>query len=159
MCYGNSTVTFHHGVDLVVLYIGGNDWWTLEQKEDDRLVEGYVAFLALLRQLRPRQPILVLTADESSGSCLVTPERQQLFSRDMKRVLGRAVDRAGGENERIHLREVVPQPAIDVTLDSDWALMEHWSVAAHEKWAQGVIRLIEEISGWEREPTQGELQR
>lgn len=136
-------------VDLVVLYIGGNDWWTLEQKGDDAFVEGYVGFLTLLRQLRAGQPIIVLTANETSGSCLVTPERQRLFSEDMRRVLGRAVDGAGGEAERIHLREVIPLPAIDVALDDDWGLMEHWSVAGHQKWAQGVIPLIEEIMGWE----------
>lgn len=135
-------------VNLVVLYIGSNDWWTLEQKGDDTFVEGYEGFLTLLRQLRPEQPIIVLTANETSGTCLVTLERQRLFSEDMKRLLGRAVDGAGGEAERIHLSEVIPLPAIDVTLDDDWGLMEHWSVAGHQKWAQGVIPLIGEIMGW-----------
>jgi len=138
-------------VDLVVLYIGGNDWWTLEQRGDDAFVEGYVRFLAMLRGLRAGQPIIVLTANESSGSCLVTPERQRRFSADMKRVLGRAVDVAGGEAQGIHLREVVPSPAIDVTLDDDWGLMEHWSATAHRKWAQGIIPLIEEVMGWRSE--------
>lgn len=138
-------------VDLVVLYIGGNDWWTLEQKGDDAFVEGYIEFLILLRYLRPGQPIIVLTPNETSGSCLVTLERQRLFSEDMKRVLERAVDGAGGESKRIHLRKVVPQPSIDVTLDEDWGLMEHWSAAAHQKWAQGVIPLIEEVAGWNAE--------
>lgn len=137
-------------VDLVVLYIGGNDWWTLEQRGDDAFVEGYTKFLIQLRRLRPEPPIIVLAANGTSGSCLATPERQRLFSDDMKRMLGQAVDRAGGKAERIHLREVVPSPAIDLSLDDDWGVMEHWSVPAHRKWAEGVVPLIEKIMGWKR---------
>lgn len=135
-------------VSLVVLYIGGNDWWTLEQRGDAAFVEGYVEFLSRLRQLRADTPLLVLAADEVSGSCLVTPERQQLYSRDMKRVLGGAVEKAGGEAAGIYLREVIPASPIDLALDADWGLMEHWSVPAHRKWARGVTPLIEEIMGW-----------
>jgi len=132
-------------VDLIVLYIGSNDWWTVEERGDKAFVDGYVKFLASLRELRPGQPILVLAANENSGSCLMTLDRQRLFSDDMKRLLGRAVEGAGGETESIHLREVHPSPSIDLSLDEDWGLMEHWSVAAHEKWARGVIPLIEEF--------------
>lgn len=134
--------------DLVILYIGGNDWWTLTDRGDNDFIEGYVRFLRELRALRPAQPFLILLADEASGSCLVTRDRQRLFSDDMKRVLGEIVRAVDGEQNSIYLREVVPEPAIDVEDDADWGLAEHWSVQGNRKWANGVIPLVAEVTGW-----------
>jgi hypothetical protein len=135
-------------VDIVVLYIGGNDWWTLADKGDQPFIEGFAAFLREIRIHRRTQPILVLTANESSGSCLVTPVAQKRFSDDMRRVYHEAVSQAGGAPAGIHLREVVPSPAIDVTNDADWGLMEHWSALANRKWAKGVTPHVTELTGW-----------
>jgi hypothetical protein len=135
-------------VDLVILYIGGNDWWTLEKEGNTAFIEGYTRFLLQIRSQRPTQPLLILTADAFSGSCLVTPARLQKFSEDMAKVLSIAAANAGGVSSGIYLREVNPEPAIDVNRDDDWGLMEHWSVPAHIKWARGVVPLIHEITGW-----------
>jgi hypothetical protein len=132
-------------VDLLVMYIGGNDWWSLAERGDDDFVDGYLDFLTQVRSLRPTQPILILLADAESGSCLVTRDRQRLFSDDMKRVLGEVVRRT--THDQIYLREVIPDPAIDVDDDADWGLMEHWSVQGNQKWAQGVLPHLQEVMG------------
>jgi len=137
-------------VDIVILYIGGNDWWTLADKGDQPFIGGYTAFLNEIRAHRRTQPIMVLAANESSGSCLVTQSAQKRFSDDMRRVYQQAVAKAGGAAAGIHLREVVPSPAIDVANDADWGLMEHWSVLAMRKWASGVIPHVTELTGWSR---------
>ncbi len=139
-------------VDAIILYIGGNDWWTLAEKGDAPFVDGFVAFVEMIRRLRPTQPLLMLAADPLSGSCLVTRDRQRLFSDDMKRVYGDIASAVGGERQGIYLREVVPEPAIDVEADEDWGLMEHWSVLANHKWARGVIPLVAEVTGWSANP-------
>ena len=135
-------------VDLIILYIGGNDWWTLADRGDNDFIEGYLRFLGELRALRPKQPLLMLLADGASGSCLVTRDRQRLFSDDMKRVFGEVVRAVDGEQNGIYLREVFPEPAIDVEDDADWGLGEHWSVQGNHKWANGVIPRVTEVTGW-----------
>ncbi|MEM7366378.1 MAG: GDSL-type esterase/lipase family protein [Pseudomonadota bacterium] len=132
-------------VDLIVMYIGGNDWWSITGKETE-FSEGYANFLCDIRAHRPNVPILIVCANGTSGSCLETQPRQQQFSDEMITLIGKAVEFADLLN--VHQRVVVPSPGIDVDNDRDWGVMEHWSAEAHVKWAASVIEHVADITQW-----------
>ncbi|MAV24722.1 MAG: hypothetical protein CMQ05_01205 [Gammaproteobacteria bacterium] len=139
-------------VDLIVMYIGGNDWWSIDGREAD-FSRGYAEFLAYIRSIRGDVPILIACANGSSGSCLQTQPRQQQFSEQMIDLISDAV--ALAEVSNVHQRVVVPSPGIDVDDDSDWGVMEHWSANAHIKWAGSVIDHVADITGWPRTTSRG----
>ena len=134
-------------VDLVCIYLGGNDWFTLDgsQHKHSPFVTGFAAFLSSIRELRPLTPILVLTADGRSGTCLGSVEDQRRYSQTLKKLL----TAAASDQEGIHVGHVDCAGAISVDDPSDWGLMGHWSVAGHQKWARGVIPIISALTGWE----------
>ena len=134
------------------MYIGGNDWWSIDGREAD-FSRGYAEFLAYIRSIRGDVPILIACANGSSGSCLQTQPRQQQFSEQMIDLISDAV--ALAEVSNVHQRVVVPSPGIDVDDDSDWGVMEHWSANAHIKWAGSVIDHVADITGWPRTTSRG----
>ena len=95
-------------VDLVVLYIGGNDWWSLDKKGDAAFINGYACFLRMLRERRPGVPVIVLLCDEFSGSCMGSAQEMRKFHADMARCLGAAVAQCGAEEAQFYLRRVTP---------------------------------------------------
>lgn len=131
--------------DLVVLYIGGNDWWSIKGREA-AFSQGYSEFLQQIRALRGEIPMLIACADSASGSCLETRQRQQQFSDEMLLLIENAVTLAGVPN--VYQRTITPSPGIDVDDDNDWGVMEHWSASAHAKWASSVIDHVADITGW-----------
>ena len=138
------------GVDLVIMYIGGNDWWSLKKHGDEAFIDGFVELVKLVKQLRPGVPILVLLANDTSGSCCKDKADQKRFSDDMTRLLTPAVDRFqnAGDHGAVHLRLVVPAPPIEFADSADWGLMGHWSEQGASKWARGVIPHVAEIMEW-----------
>ena len=141
MCSGNLPE-----VDLVVIYLGGCDWFTLDGSPEthDGFVSGFEAFLKAIRLQREQVPILVLTADERSGSCLEGLEEQKRYSQ----LTGDLLARAGREQAGVHVLQVDCGSEISVGDTNDWGLMGHWSVASHRKWARGVISLVAATTGW-----------
>ena len=116
-------------VDAVLIYLGGNDWWTLSKKRGNEelwsdWVQNYAIFLNHIRALRgPDVPIIVLACDATSGSCLSSREEQRMYSEDMQRLLGRAVSEAsaGGDESvsKIFLRTVQTSGEIEHERPSD----------------------------------------
>jgi hypothetical protein len=136
--------------DLVVMYLGGNDWFSVGKKQslEDSFIKGYVEFLRSVRAMRPNTPLLVLRADQYSGSSMGSAAEQAKYASDMERLLTRACVEAGGESNLIYLSLVDLHGAISLKDDSDWATMMHWSAASHRKWASGVVPLVEGVTGW-----------
>ena len=144
--------------DAVVVYLGGNDYWTMGPtppfgraqpgRTEGHFVDGLAVFLRVLRAARSAPiPIVVLAADEQSGSFLPTRSEQAAFSRTMQRLLAAAIERAALD-EHVHLIPLGGEPAISVDDDADWGLMAHWSVQGHAKVARGVAARIGERLRW-----------
>ena len=132
-------------VDLIIMYIGGNDWWSITDQET-AFSQGYANFLHHIRRLRGDVPILIACANGTSGSCLETEPRQRQFSEQMIKLISDAVDLAGLPN--VHQRVIFPTPDISVDEDLDWGIMEHWSAKAHIKWAASVIKHVADVTQW-----------
>ena len=74
--------------DAIVLYLGGNDWWSLRAGAgEDQLVNGFRRFLQHLRELRGSHvPIcILLPAASSVCACIGSLEDQATFAADMSR--------------------------------------------------------------------------
>ena len=114
-------------VDLVCIYLGGNDWFTLDgsQHKHSPFVTGFAAFLSSIRELRPLTPILVLTADERSGTCLGSVEDQKRYSQTLKKLL----TTAASDQEGVSVGHVDCAGTISVDDPSDWGLMAIAEVA------------------------------
>jgi hypothetical protein len=138
-------------VGMVVFYLGGNDWWTLQKHPSKELdfVAGMSRMLRQTRELRPLPtPIVVLVpGSECTVSCTPKPAEQVKFSETMRRVHAAAVEAAGGEAHGITVAEVTPEPRIELGLESDWGGMLHWSAQAQRKWAAGVIPHVRSVLG------------
>lgn len=145
--------------DAVVVYIGGNDWYSLSEGRHEELGRAFGALLGQLRALRPSAAVLVLLAAPSSFcSCISTLEEQAWFAADMDRCWRRAAELAGHPGVSMH--QVEPRPAIDVADRADWGQAAHWSARGHEKWAGAVAPLVSARLGWAdggRAPAQGQL--
>ena len=135
--------------DCVVVYLGGNDYWTFASKKEKEVlfVEGFVRFLLRVRELRGEDvPIVVLLCDERSGSCLGTAADQQKYSETMERTLRNAVDGAGGG---IHVKCVdCSKDPIVLGAKGAWGSNAHWSAASHVLWSKGVAVVLAEVMGW-----------
>ncbi|CAE8713637.1 unnamed protein product [Polarella glacialis] len=141
--------------DVVVIYLGGNDWYTLVAKrraratggggggagEDSELAAACHRLLAQLRQLRPEADLLVLfPSADSAGSCLGSLAEQELFAEDMEKCWSQAASLA--QDGQVFLERVCPCPKIELTCREDWGQMAHWSAQGHQKWAQAVAPLV-----------------
>ena len=156
-CIENDNVEVLPKVDIVVIYLGGNDWYNFnDQKKKNQsileaeFVEGFTKFLNRVQDIRSNIPILVLHCDKNSGSCCSTIENQEKYSKDMLRTLSQACASVS-ENKHIYFETVdCSQNKIQLKDKLDWGSMEHWSVKGHQKFSDGCIPLIEKIMSWER---------
>ena len=74
--------------DAVVIYLGGNDFYTMGQnppvgllsslqRTEAKFIEGFASLLRAIRAARPSPiPILLLECDAASGSCLESAAAQ-----------------------------------------------------------------------------------
>lgn len=136
-------------VDVVVVYLGGNDYVEAWNYWEEDFIDGYAKLLQMVMFLRPRIPILCLTANLTSGSSCYDKEDQASYSNMMKRLVSQAVERVGGSSAGVHATVVHPTPPIDIDDDADWAGYEHWSIQGHEKWARGVVPALRDLMKWD----------
>jgi len=132
---------------MVVLYIGGNDWWSLCGSNESQLVQGFVGLLTEIRALRPDTVILILLASaDSFCACIDSLEEQARFSADMHRCWMAAVQEFHDEGVRVEM--VRPSPMIDLHDPTDWGQCAHWSVQGQAKWARAAAPLIAKHAPW-----------
>lgn len=132
--------------DAVLVYLGGNDWYSLEGRHDE-LALGFREFLVQLRRLRPDSVIFVLLAPGNHVcACISSLAEQVLFSDDMSRCWRAAVD--GLHDPKLFVEVVNPSPAADLNDPSDWGQCGHWSTNGNAKWASGVIPILAERMKW-----------
>ena len=133
-------------VCLVVLYAGGNDFLDIWRLGEQGFVAGYTRLLQKIRARRPLAPILCLVPVSDAATCCYSHDEQRWFTRVLRDCVSRATKAAGGVDQKIYLRTVHPMPSrIDTSSRSDFCL-HHWTVQAHQKWAQGVIHVIESLN-------------
>jgi len=133
--------------DAVVVYLGGNDWWSLHKKSDEALIEAFQAFLARVRTARPQAWICVLLPSASCvGACIGSLEEQASFAADMTRCWTAASSRLS--DPLLCLELVSPQPPCSLNVAEDWGQMGHWSVQGNAKWASAVAPLLAARLGW-----------
>eukprot|EP00933_Yihiella_yeosuensis_P051428 TRINITY_DN49363_c0_g1_i1.p1 TRINITY_DN49363_c0_g1~~TRINITY_DN49363_c0_g1_i1.p1 ORF type:complete len:413 (-),score=55.31 TRINITY_DN49363_c0_g1_i1:304-1542(-) len=134
--------------DIVVVYIGGNDWYTLEGNRskglpaEDELIDAFLHFLKQLRAFRSEVDIVILLASpDSCCACVADLKEQAKFAKDMETAWSAAASRFG--DDHVFLERVCPNPRIDVSCAEDWGQMGHWSVKGNRKWADAVHGLLQ----------------
>jgi lysophospholipase L1-like esterase len=141
-------------VDLVVIYLGGNDVGGGGLKKSPakkgEVVQGYTQLLKMVKQYRPSTPILCLIPSPTMASAEETPQEQQQVSQLLQEIIPQAVESAGGASQGI-TSAVVPA-TINLSDDSEWGTLLHWSVKAHKKVAAGIIPLVSQKMGWQAAP-------
>ena len=139
--------------DAVVLYSGGNDWYSLiadslPQCNATALTDGFRRFLVRLRALRPTATIIVLLPSATSvGACIGSVEQQARFAADMATCWRDAA--ASLADPRLFLERVEPRTPCVLSDRADWGQMGHWSVQGNAKWADAVVPLVATRLGWE----------
>ncbi|CAL1165136.1 unnamed protein product [Cladocopium goreaui] len=136
--------------DAVVLYLGGNDWWSLSHKGEEPLIAGFRRFLRHLREHRgPDVAICILLASpESVCACIGSLEDQRAFAADMSRCWRAAAEQL--EDPKVYWDVVDPKPPCSLSDPADWGQMGHWSVQGNSKWANAVIPILESRLDWSR---------
>ncbi|CAJ1330134.1 unnamed protein product [Effrenium voratum] len=133
--------------DAVVIYLGGNDWWSLADKGHDALTEGFHRFLERVRERRAEAAICVLLASpDSICACIGSQEDQAAFAADMSQCWRSAAEKLG--DSRVFLDVVAPNPPCSLSEPADWGQMGHWSVQGNKKWAAAVVPILEARLGW-----------
>lgn len=112
-------------------------------------MEKYVAFIAQIRRVRRETPILVLVSQPNGYTCAESKEDQIRMSAVLSALTREVCSKAGGEQNKVYLCVVDPEPSLDYSSSSDWGSLLHWSVQGSEKWAQGVIPHVSSIMKWE----------
>mmetsp|Transcript_27656 Transcript_27656/g.69991 ORF Transcript_27656/g.69991 Transcript_27656/m.69991 type:complete len:570 (-) Transcript_27656:484-2193(-) len=134
--------------DVVAIYLGGNDWYSLDPASNGELTEAFCQLLTQVRALRPESKIVVLLASEDSFcACIGSAEEQKSFSEDMARCWKGAV--AQINDPKIVTECVAPSPKIEGAQYEDWGQMAHWSVQGHRKWAKAAAPVIAKHLGME----------
>ncbi|CAE6953258.1 ce2C [Symbiodinium sp. CCMP2592] len=128
--------------EATVVYLGGNDWWSLSSRGDDALIDGLREFLTRLRAYRgPEVPICILLPSPTSVcACIGSLPDQATFAADMSRCWRAAAQLAG--DEKVFLDLIEPDPPCSLSNPSDWGQMGHWSVEGNKKWAAAVVPVL-----------------
>eukprot|EP00928_Gymnodinium_smaydae_P086954 TRINITY_DN71333_c0_g1_i1.p1 TRINITY_DN71333_c0_g1~~TRINITY_DN71333_c0_g1_i1.p1 ORF type:complete len:404 (+),score=19.30 TRINITY_DN71333_c0_g1_i1:59-1270(+) len=134
--------------DAVIVYAGGNDWWTLcETRDEQALVNGFREFLARVRRMRATSVVIVLVPSAATVcACIGSLEDQATFSNDMYNCWSRAISESG--DMQVYLEVVDPKPPCSLTDCADWGQCGHWSVRGNQKWARAVAPLVAERLNW-----------
>mmetsp|Transcript_16894 Transcript_16894/g.32994 ORF Transcript_16894/g.32994 Transcript_16894/m.32994 type:complete len:532 (-) Transcript_16894:126-1721(-) len=151
--------------DIVIVYVGGNDYETLRKHAETGALEGeqlhpafseaanvfvrtYSVFLEFIRNYRPAVPILVLTSKANGVACSRTKSEQSVFAALMTKLTKLAVEAVGGPAKHFHFAQVQPSPNLDFDCREDWGTFLHWSAAGSLKWARGVVPEVAKLTGW-----------
>jgi lysophospholipase L1-like esterase len=137
-------------VDLVCIYLGGNDFEGKLKKDPSSggaFVSGFAELLKTVRRFRPDTPIICFGAGESCGSALETKADQQAMSEICCKLIPQACASAG-QNITFAKNEAV----IDIDDYSLWGSLLHWSVTGHIIFARGAIDVISKHTGWQVAP-------
>eukprot|EP00439_Symbiodinium_sp_Y106_P051062 s2716_g6.t2 len=128
--------------EATVVYLGGNDWWSLSSRGDDALIDGLREFLTRLRAYRgPEVPICILLPSPTSVcACIGSLPDQATFAADMSRCWRAAAQLVG--DEKVFLDLIEPDPPCSLSNPSDWGQMGHWSVEGNKKWAAAVVPVL-----------------
>ena len=147
-CSSEMTIDNEWKPHAIVLYLGGNDWWSLSKDSDEPLIEGFRGFLKQLRELRGPDVIIciLLAAPSSICACIGSMEDQQKFADDMSRCWRSAADAEA--DPKVFLDVVEPKPPVCLSDPADWGQMAHWSAQGNAKWAAAVIPVLEARLGW-----------
>jgi len=139
-------------VDLVVIYLGGNDFEGKLKNDPSKgpeFVAAYASLLKTIRRYRPDTPILCFACSEACGSALETKAAQKAMSQCCHDLVPQAITAAGSQNIMF-----ASNPAsIDLDDDSLWGSLLHWSVKGHVLFARAAIDIIAKHMSWE--PCQG----
>eukprot|EP00933_Yihiella_yeosuensis_P015813 TRINITY_DN13671_c0_g1_i5.p1 TRINITY_DN13671_c0_g1~~TRINITY_DN13671_c0_g1_i5.p1 ORF type:complete len:272 (-),score=54.47 TRINITY_DN13671_c0_g1_i5:12-827(-) len=136
-------------MDLIVMYLGCNDYEGCLQKHTNRcadFVVGYSELLALIRKTRPDCPILCLIPGPTSVTATTSKAQQAAASKVLQKLIPKAVENAGGEDNSVFWR--VNPATHDLDDDSQWGSLLHWNVKGHMIFAEGAIEVISEVMGW-----------
>jgi lysophospholipase L1-like esterase len=145
--------------DLIVTYLGGNDWFNLyssnfAQKTLDEFTASYAQFLGQIRNANIKlkngklAPILVMAPGSNTASTAQTAEEMNIVSSTLIPLIKKAVEQAGGNSKEIYFGVAEASPPIEIKNEADWGSDLHWSVKGHEKFANGVTPLVEKVTGW-----------
>lgn len=155
-CHSTDTANLG-GADAVVVYIGQNDLSKLQEElcsffSHDKLVDGYVELLKVIRQHRPLPipVIVVVPASDAVVACVSSIKECQKVAEISNQSWNRAVEEVGGNEAGYHLLENRHEPQISLSPKQDFGLMMHWSASSCEKWADGMVpgmkRILSESS-------------
>lgn len=144
--------------DAVVIYLGGNDFYTMGQnppvgllsslqRTEAKFIEGFASLLRAIRAARPSPiPILLLECDAASGSCLESAAAQAHFSKVMGRLLRAVVECVA--DPYMFVVPLCGQPPISHADDTDFGVIGHWSLQGHAKVATALAKEIGQMLGW-----------
>ena len=136
-------------VDLVVVYLGANDWDKEWKRSEAEFVAGLTALLCDIRGRHATAPVLVLGPGAAAAPYCGSVAEQGRFAADLARCVARAVAAAGDAGAQMRAAVVEPEPPIDHKAKGDWGTMGGWSAQAHGKWARGVVAVIQRLMHWE----------
>merc|ERR1712137_1024480 len=107
LCFSSMPVRDLSPVDIVVIYLGCNDFEARFKTDPDNashreeFVKGYADLLATVRLHRPDIPILCLLPGASSAASMGTKDLQQRVSEILHALIPQAVEKAGGKSAGI----------------------------------------------------------
>lgn len=151
---GNS-IDHMESVDLVVVYLGGNDWTGVLSKDESKeaqFVNGYAQLLEIVATRRPNTPVICIGPGETKAASLKTQEEKKRESDLMNQLIREAVKQVGSKDIFFEKNYV----SFDWDDNSQWGNLDHWSVKGHARFAHEAISIISKhtkwnpIDGWER---------
>eukprot|EP00933_Yihiella_yeosuensis_P068911 TRINITY_DN7496_c1_g1_i2.p1 TRINITY_DN7496_c1_g1~~TRINITY_DN7496_c1_g1_i2.p1 ORF type:complete len:390 (-),score=45.77 TRINITY_DN7496_c1_g1_i2:271-1311(-) len=144
---------FEH-VDLVIIYLGGNDYegkLCETPSAEEEFIQGFCDLLNMVREARPDTFILCLLPGKTMPSALASKTEQAAAHQTLTKLIPKAIQRAGGKENKIDHRT---NPAVlDLQNDSQWGSLLHWSTKGHQIVAYGAIDCVRDVMLWD--PTLG----
>lgn len=164
--YNNNNLAFNFTEnpakpDLIVVYLGGNDWFTLNayayaQTSLDAFVSGFAQLIKQIRNANPAKSgnlpkILIMAPGSKTASAASSVEEMNLVSNTLVPLLTKAVELANKDAKEVYFGIASASPPIELSNSSDWGSELHWSALGHKKFANGVVPLVEKVTGWKSE--------
>mmetsp|Transcript_21178 Transcript_21178/g.50348 ORF Transcript_21178/g.50348 Transcript_21178/m.50348 type:complete len:460 (+) Transcript_21178:473-1852(+) len=137
-------------VDAVCLYIGQDDQGALGgqfMKNTERLVDGFLALLNRIRQVRgPKTKVVVIVPTWDCVLSRIGSEKGRAFTASSQNDLWKqAVQQMGGEEKNFFVVENQHDPQIALGGRDDFGLMLQWNASSHSKFAAGLADKLKPI--------------